>query len=121
MCVAERQTSLFQCSPCFIASRATQYACALSIYLLRNKSESKDLVGKLKSLEASMSAGRKCEYMTVKKEDGVSLHLNKKTRVKSDLIKRKQIYFSIGNVLCLFYCNTVLHTYIPSSCGNSLC
>ncbi|XP_073328304.1 peroxisomal membrane protein 11A [Pagrus major] len=39
--------------------RATQYACALSIYLLRNNSESKDLVAKLKSLEATMSAGRK--------------------------------------------------------------
>ncbi|XP_022609907.1 peroxisomal membrane protein 11A-like [Seriola lalandi dorsalis] len=39
--------------------RATQYACALSIYLLRDNSERKDLVAKLKSLEANMSAGRK--------------------------------------------------------------
>ncbi|KAG7216054.1 hypothetical protein INR49_007806 [Caranx melampygus] len=39
--------------------RATQYACALSIYLLRNNSEKKDLVAKLKSLEGNMSAGRK--------------------------------------------------------------
>ncbi|KAG8012633.1 Peroxisomal membrane protein 11A [Nibea albiflora] len=40
--------------------RATQYACALSIYLLRKKtSERKDLVANLKSLEATMSAGRK--------------------------------------------------------------
>ncbi|XP_041651109.1 peroxisomal membrane protein 11A [Cheilinus undulatus] len=39
--------------------RATQYACALSIYLFRNNAESKDLVAKLKSLEATMSAGRK--------------------------------------------------------------
>ncbi|TKS73415.1 Peroxisomal membrane protein 11A [Collichthys lucidus] len=40
--------------------RATQYACALSIYLLQKKSsERKDLVAKLKSLEATMSAGRK--------------------------------------------------------------
>ncbi|XP_020509973.2 peroxisomal membrane protein 11A [Labrus bergylta] len=39
--------------------RATQYACALSIYLLRNKIERKELVVKLKSLEAAMSAGRK--------------------------------------------------------------
>ncbi|XP_053742644.1 peroxisomal membrane protein 11A [Synchiropus splendidus] len=39
--------------------RATQYACALSVYLLRNKSQSKELVAKLKSLEANMSAGRK--------------------------------------------------------------
>ncbi|XP_029991898.1 peroxisomal membrane protein 11A [Sphaeramia orbicularis] len=39
--------------------RATQYACSLSSYLLRNKSERKDLVAKLKSLEANMSAGRK--------------------------------------------------------------
>ncbi|XP_042351365.1 peroxisomal membrane protein 11A [Plectropomus leopardus] len=39
--------------------RATQYACALSRYLLRNNSERKDLVAKLKSLETNMSAGRK--------------------------------------------------------------
>ncbi|XP_044048055.1 peroxisomal membrane protein 11A isoform X1 [Siniperca chuatsi] len=39
--------------------RAAQYACTLSIYLLRNNSERKDLVVKLKSLEAHMSAGRK--------------------------------------------------------------
>ncbi|KAM8861967.1 peroxisomal membrane protein 11A [Synchiropus picturatus] len=39
--------------------RATQYACAFSVYLLRNKSQSKELVAKLKSLEANMSAGRK--------------------------------------------------------------
>ncbi|KAM6927142.1 peroxisomal membrane protein 11A [Lycodopsis pacificus] len=39
--------------------RATQYACALSIYLLRNNAERKDLVAKLKSLETNMSAGRK--------------------------------------------------------------
>ncbi|KAM7396690.1 hypothetical protein PAMP_019713 [Pampus punctatissimus] len=39
--------------------RATQYACALSIYLLRNNPERKDVVAKLKSLEASMSGGRK--------------------------------------------------------------
>ncbi|XP_042268932.1 peroxisomal membrane protein 11A [Thunnus maccoyii] len=39
--------------------RATQYACALSRYLLRNNPETKDLVAKLKSLEANMSAGRK--------------------------------------------------------------
>lgn len=39
--------------------RATQYACALSIYLLRNKPERKDLVAKLKSLESNISAGRK--------------------------------------------------------------
>ncbi|XP_015254611.1 PREDICTED: peroxisomal membrane protein 11A-like [Cyprinodon variegatus] len=39
--------------------RATQYACALSIYLLRNNPERKDLVNKLKSLETNISAGRK--------------------------------------------------------------
>ncbi|XP_029953169.1 peroxisomal membrane protein 11A [Salarias fasciatus] len=39
--------------------RATQYACSLSVYLLRNNSNSKDLVVKLKSLERNMSAGRK--------------------------------------------------------------
>ncbi|XP_013858995.1 peroxisomal membrane protein 11A [Austrofundulus limnaeus] len=39
--------------------RATQYACALSIYLLRNNSERKELVAKLKQLETNMSSGRK--------------------------------------------------------------
>ncbi|XP_071381405.1 peroxisomal membrane protein 11A isoform X2 [Centroberyx affinis] len=39
--------------------RATQYACALSKYLLRNSSGRKELVAKLKSLESNMSAGRK--------------------------------------------------------------
>ncbi|XP_027887235.1 peroxisomal membrane protein 11A [Xiphophorus couchianus] len=39
--------------------RATQYACALSIYLLRNKPDRKDLVARLKSLENNLSAGRK--------------------------------------------------------------
>lgn len=39
--------------------RATQYACALSVYLLRNNPNNKDLVAKLKNLESNMSAGRK--------------------------------------------------------------
>nr|XP_057930908.1 peroxisomal membrane protein 11A [Doryrhamphus excisus] len=39
--------------------RATQYACALSVYALRNNCEQRDLVETLKSLEANMSAGRK--------------------------------------------------------------
>lgn len=39
--------------------RATQYACAMSVYLLRTNPDRKDLVAKLKSLEATMSAGRK--------------------------------------------------------------
>ncbi|MEQ2211032.1 hypothetical protein XENOCAPTIV_024615 [Xenoophorus captivus] len=45
--------------------RATQYACALSIYLLRNNTDRKDLVAKLKSLESNISAGRKCEYKMI--------------------------------------------------------
>ncbi|XP_034541839.1 peroxisomal membrane protein 11A [Notolabrus celidotus] len=39
--------------------RATQYACALSKYLLKDNPERKDLVVRLKSLESTMSAGRK--------------------------------------------------------------
>ncbi|XP_061781226.1 peroxisomal membrane protein 11A [Nerophis lumbriciformis] len=39
--------------------RATQYACALCAHVLRNNCEQKDLVDKLKSLEANLSAGRK--------------------------------------------------------------
>lgn len=39
--------------------RATQYACALSSYLLRKRSDREELLTKLKSLESNMSAGRK--------------------------------------------------------------
>uniref|UniRef100_A0AAV2L0N1 Uncharacterized protein n=1 Tax=Knipowitschia caucasica TaxID=637954 RepID=A0AAV2L0N1_KNICA len=39
--------------------RATQYTCALSVYLLRNSSNKKELVSKLRSLESHMSGGRK--------------------------------------------------------------
>jgi len=39
--------------------RATQYACALSKYLLRNNSDRKELATKLHSLESHMSSGRK--------------------------------------------------------------
>ncbi|XP_036391648.1 peroxisomal membrane protein 11A-like [Megalops cyprinoides] len=39
--------------------RATQYACALVKYLLRNKAARKELVKKLQALESNMSAGRK--------------------------------------------------------------
>ncbi|KAG7269742.1 hypothetical protein CRUP_006155 [Coryphaenoides rupestris] len=39
--------------------RATQYACSLLRYLLRNDPEKKKLVATLQSLESNMSAGRK--------------------------------------------------------------
>ncbi|XP_053472817.1 peroxisomal membrane protein 11A [Ictalurus furcatus] len=39
--------------------RATQYACALAKYLLRNDAKRKVVVQKLQSLESSMSSGRK--------------------------------------------------------------
>ncbi|KAM9377187.1 peroxisomal membrane protein 11A [Pholidichthys leucotaenia] len=39
--------------------RAMQNACALSMYLLRNRSERKELVAKLQSLQNSISSGRK--------------------------------------------------------------
>ncbi|XP_040893465.1 peroxisomal membrane protein 11A [Toxotes jaculatrix] len=39
--------------------RAAQYACALSVYVLRNNTGRKELVAKLKGLEANVSAGRK--------------------------------------------------------------
>ncbi|MBN3307772.1 PX11A protein, partial [Amia calva] len=39
--------------------RATQYACALLKYLLRNKAARKELVKKIHILESNMSAGRK--------------------------------------------------------------
>lgn len=46
----------------FLFLRATQYACGLFIYLLRNNSIRKELVAKLKQLETNMSSGRKREY-----------------------------------------------------------
>lgn len=42
--------------------RATQYACALSMHLLRNSSDRKELVAKLRQLETNMSSGRKREF-----------------------------------------------------------
>ncbi|XP_034032428.1 peroxisomal membrane protein 11A [Thalassophryne amazonica] len=39
--------------------RATQYACVLATYLLRNFSGKKHFVARLKNVEANMSAGRK--------------------------------------------------------------
>ncbi|XP_028814390.1 peroxisomal membrane protein 11A [Denticeps clupeoides] len=39
--------------------RATQYACALARYLLRNESSRKALLSKLQRLESNMSSGRK--------------------------------------------------------------
>ncbi|XP_034144125.1 peroxisomal membrane protein 11A isoform X2 [Esox lucius] len=45
--------------------RTTQYACALSKYLLRNNSARKGLVLKLQSLESNMSSGRKCTQLAV--------------------------------------------------------
>lgn len=43
----------------FVCFRATQYACALAKYLLRNEAKRKELVKKLQTLESNMSSGRK--------------------------------------------------------------
>lgn len=43
----------------FVCFRATQYACALAKYLLRNEAKRKELVKKLQFLESNMSSGRK--------------------------------------------------------------
>lgn len=43
----------------FACFRATQYACALAKYLLRNEAKRKELVKKLQLLESNMSSGRK--------------------------------------------------------------
>ncbi|XP_029010716.1 peroxisomal membrane protein 11A [Betta splendens] len=84
--------------------RATQYACALSVYLLRNK-ERPDLVEKLKSLEVSMSTGRKLFRLgnTIN-----SIEAAKRTMQLSDRVLclcltvaniNRALYFACDNVL----------------------
>lgn len=50
----------------FFHSRATQHACMLLRYLLESKAGKEAVVMKLKSLEASVSTGRKCKYLSLR-------------------------------------------------------
>ncbi|XP_037621914.1 peroxisomal membrane protein 11A [Sebastes umbrosus] len=85
--------------------RATQYACALSIYLLRNNSERKDLVAKLKSLETNMSAGRKLFRLgnTIN-----SIEAAKRTMQLSDRVLCLCLTAANANRALYFICDNVL-------------
>ncbi|TDH09754.1 hypothetical protein EPR50_G00089160 [Perca flavescens] len=85
--------------------RATQYACALSIYLLRNNSERKNLVAKLKSLETNMSAGRKLFRLgnTVN-----SIEAAKRTMQLSDRVLCLCLTAANMNRALYFICDNVL-------------
>ncbi|XP_026222391.1 peroxisomal membrane protein 11A [Anabas testudineus] len=84
--------------------RAAQYACALSIHLLRNK-EKKDLVQKLKSLEANMSAGRKLLRLgnTINSIEAAKRTMQLSDRVLSLCLTvaniNRSLYFVCDNVL----------------------
>ncbi|KAM9351679.1 peroxisomal membrane protein 11A [Symphorus nematophorus] len=83
--------------------RATQYACALSIYLLGKNS--KDLVAKLKSLEATMSAGRKLFRLgnTIN-----SIEAAKRTMQLSDRVLRLCLTAANINRAFYFICDNAL-------------
>ncbi|XP_071777384.1 peroxisomal membrane protein 11A [Centroberyx gerrardi] len=85
--------------------RATQYACALSKYLLRNNSGTKELVAKLKSLESNMSAGRKLFRLgnTVN-----SIEAAKRTMQLSDPVLC--LFLTVANInrALYFICDNVL-------------
>uniref|UniRef100_UPI0037E79C9A peroxisomal membrane protein 11A isoform X1 n=1 Tax=Semicossyphus pulcher TaxID=241346 RepID=UPI0037E79C9A len=85
--------------------RATQYACALSIYLLRNNCEKKDLVAKLKSLETTMSAGRKLFRLgnTIN-----SIEAAKRTMQLSDWVLRLCLTAANINRALYFICDNAL-------------
>ncbi|XP_033997251.1 peroxisomal membrane protein 11A [Trematomus bernacchii] len=85
--------------------RATQYACALSVYLLRNNSERKDLVAKLKSLETNMSAGRKLFRLgnTIN-----SIEAAKRTMQLSDRVLCLCLTAANANRALYFICDNVL-------------
>ncbi|KAL6106784.1 pex11a [Pungitius sinensis] len=85
--------------------RAVQYACALCTYILRNHSERKDLVAKLKSLESNMSAGRKLLRLgnTVNSVAAAKRTLQLSDRVLSLCLTaanlNRALYFLLDNVL----------------------
>lgn len=85
--------------------RATQYACALSIYLLRNNTERKDLVAKLKRLETNMSAGRKLLRLG---NTANSIEAAKRTMQLSDRVLRLCLTVANINRALYFICDNVL-------------
>ncbi|XP_041852893.1 peroxisomal membrane protein 11A [Melanotaenia boesemani] len=85
--------------------RATQYACALSIYLLRNDAEKKDLVAKLKTLESNMSAGRKLLRLG---NTANSIEAAKRTMQLSDRVLCLCLTAANINRALYFICDNVL-------------
>ncbi|KAM3869874.1 peroxisomal membrane protein 11A [Diretmus argenteus] len=85
--------------------RATQYACALSKYLLRHNAERKQLVVKLQSLESNMSSGRKLLRLgnTVN-----SIEAAKRTLRLSDPVLRLCLTAANINRALYFICDNVL-------------
>lgn len=85
--------------------RAAQYACSLAVYLLRNNSDRKDLVAKLKSLETSLSAGRKLLRLG---NAANSIEAAKRTVQLSDRVLR--LCLTVANVsrTLYFICDNVL-------------
>ncbi|XP_026086678.1 peroxisomal membrane protein 11A-like [Carassius auratus] len=85
--------------------RATQYACALLKYLLRNEAKRKDLVKKLQFLESNMSSGRKLFRLgnTVN-----SIHAVKSTLNISDPVLRFCLSFANLNRALYFICDNIL-------------
>ncbi|XP_010899930.2 peroxisomal membrane protein 11A isoform X1 [Esox lucius] len=85
--------------------RTTQYACALSKYLLRNNSARKGLVLKLQSLESNMSSGRKLFRLgnTVNSIDAA-----KRTLKLSDPVLRLCLTVANLNRACYFICDNLL-------------
>lgn len=85
--------------------RATQYACTLSVYLLRNNSNSKDLVAKLISLERNMSAGRKLFRLG---NTANSIQAAKRTMQLSDRVLRLCLTAANVNRALYFICDNAL-------------
>uniref|UniRef100_A0A673G196 Peroxisomal membrane protein 11A-like n=1 Tax=Sinocyclocheilus rhinocerous TaxID=307959 RepID=A0A673G196_9TELE len=82
--------------------RATQYACALAKYLLRNEAKRKELVKKLQFLESNMSSGRKLGN-TVN-----SIHATKSTLHISDPVLCFCLTFANLNRALYFICDNIL-------------
>uniref|UniRef100_A0A3Q0T732 Peroxisomal biogenesis factor 11 alpha n=1 Tax=Amphilophus citrinellus TaxID=61819 RepID=A0A3Q0T732_AMPCI len=85
--------------------RAAQYACSLSIYLIRNNCEKKDLEARLKRLESSLSAGRKLLRLG---NAANSIEAAKRSMQLSDRVLRLCLTVANVNRALYFICDNVL-------------
>uniref|UniRef100_A0A8C2FMW5 Peroxisomal biogenesis factor 11 alpha n=1 Tax=Cyprinus carpio TaxID=7962 RepID=A0A8C2FMW5_CYPCA len=85
--------------------RATQYACAVAKYLLRNEAKRKELVKKLQFLESNMSSGRKLFRLG---NSVNSIHAAKSTFHISDPVLRFCLTFGNLNRALYFICDNIL-------------